>query len=66
MYQVVVVGDDGKASFRPIKVGDRVGADWVVTEGLKPGDRVVVEGFMKVRQGMPVNVAPYVAAAGSH
>jgi len=66
MYQVVVIGADGKASFRPIKVGDRVGADWVVTEGLNPGDRVVVEGFMKVRQGMPVNVAPYVAAAGSH
>jgi membrane fusion protein (multidrug efflux system) len=66
MYQVVVIGADGKANFRPIKVGERVGPDWVVTEGLNPGDRVVVEGFMKVQQGMPVNVTPYVAAAGSH
>ncbi len=66
MYQVVVIGADGKANFRPIKVGARVGPDWVVTEGLNPGDRVVVEGFMKVQQGMPVNVTPYVAAAGSH
>jgi membrane fusion protein (multidrug efflux system) len=66
MYQVVVIGADGKANFRSIKVGERVGPDWVVTEGLNPGDRVVVEGFMKVRQGMPVSVTPYVAAAGSH
>lgn len=65
MYQVVVIGADGKANFRPIKVGERVGSDWIVTEGLKPGDRVVVEGFMKVQQGMPVNVAPYITAAGS-
>ena len=57
-YQVVVIGPDNKASFRPVKVGERVGANWVVTDGLKPGEKVVVEGFMKVRDGMTVNVEP--------
>jgi len=35
-------------------VGERVGKFWIVTEGLKPGERVVVEGLMKVRDGAPV------------
>jgi membrane fusion protein, multidrug efflux system len=62
LYQVVVVGPDNKASYRPIKVGDRVGTNWIVQEGLKPGEQVVVEGFMKVREGSPVNPQPYKAA----
>jgi membrane fusion protein, multidrug efflux system len=65
-YQVVVIGADSKAEFRPVKVGDRVGPDWIITEGLKPGDRVVVQGFMKVQEGIPVSAKPYVAAARSH
>jgi membrane fusion protein (multidrug efflux system) len=52
--QVAVVGDDNKVSIRPITVGERVGKLWIVTEGLKPGERVVVEGLMKVRDGAPV------------
>ncbi len=65
-YQVVVVGPDNKVSFRPVKVGERTGNDWVITEGLKAGERVVAEGFMKVRDGMTVNAMPFVqtAAAG--
>jgi membrane fusion protein, multidrug efflux system len=62
LYQVVVVGPDNKASYRPIKVGDRVGTNWIVQEGLKPGEKVIVEGFMKVREGTPVNPQPYKAA----
>ena len=58
MYQVVVVGPDNKASYRPIKVGDRVGTNWIVQEGLKPGEKVIVEGFMKVREGTPVTPSP--------
>ena len=50
-YQVMVVGDDDKVSVRPITVGDRVGKLWIVTGGLKPGERVIVEGVMKVRDG---------------
>jgi membrane fusion protein (multidrug efflux system) len=63
MYQVVVVGADNKAMFRPVKVGDRVGQDWIITDGVKPGDKVVVEGFMKVREGTPVMAKPYTAGS---
>jgi membrane fusion protein (multidrug efflux system) len=61
MYQVVVVTPENKAAFRPVKVGERVGQNWIITEGLKPGEKVIVEGFMKVREGTPVSVTPYVA-----
>lgn len=63
MYQIVVVGADNKATFRPVKVGERVGTKWIITEGLKPGEKVVVQGFMKVREGMPVNPRPYTVAS---
>ncbi|HEX8556208.1 MAG TPA: efflux transporter periplasmic adaptor subunit, partial [Sphingomonas sp.] len=36
-----------------------IGTDWLVTAGLKPGDRVVVEGGMMLRPGMPVNAVPF-------
>ncbi len=55
-HQVAVVGDDNKVSIRPVTVGERVGNLWIVTEGLKTGERVVVEGLLKVRDGSPVNV----------
>ena len=57
-YQVVVVGADNKVTFRPVKVGDRVGQNWIIKEGLKLGDKIVAEGFMKLRDGMPVNPKP--------
>ena len=63
MYQVAVVEPGNKAAFRVVKVGERVGTDWIITEGLKPGDKVIVQGFMKVREGTPVNPKPFVAAA---
>src|SRR2546425_3730827 len=56
--QVAVVGSDNKVSIRPVTVGERVGKLWIVTEGLKGGERVVVEGLMKVRDGAPVKVVP--------
>jgi len=62
LYQVVVLTPDNKASFRPVKVGERVGPNWVISEGLKPGEKVVVEGFMKVREGVPVSPKPYAPA----
>jgi RND family efflux transporter MFP subunit len=65
LYQVVVVTPDNKASFRPVKVGDRVGPDWVISEGLKPGEKVIVEGFMKVREGVPVSPKPYAPPAAA-
>src|SRR5256885_13961239 len=57
-YQVAVVGSDNKVSIRPVTVGERVGRMWIVTDGLKPGERVVVEGLMKVRDGAVVKAVP--------
>jgi membrane fusion protein (multidrug efflux system) len=68
MFQVVVVSPENKAMFRPVKVGERVGTNWIITEGLKPGEKVIVQGFMKVREGTPVSPKPYVvtSAAGGN
>lgn len=55
MYQVAVVGDDNKVSLKTVKVGEQTGAMWIVEGGVKPGDRVVVEGVQKARDGMVVN-----------
>jgi membrane fusion protein (multidrug efflux system) len=54
-FQLAVVGADNKVSMRNIKAGARVGNLWVIDEGLKPGERVVVEGLQKVRDGVTVN-----------
>jgi RND family efflux transporter MFP subunit len=59
-YQVATVGDDNKVNIRPVKVGDRIGNQWVITEGLKPGERVVAEGVQKMRPGLQVNPRPFV------
>jgi RND family efflux transporter MFP subunit len=60
-YQVAVVDAQNKVSIRPVEVSDRVGTDWIVSEGLKPGERVVAEGIQQVRAGMQVNPKPFVA-----
>jgi membrane fusion protein (multidrug efflux system) len=44
---------------KPVTTGDRVGNSWIVERGLKPGDRVVVEGQQKVRAGSKVQPQPY-------
>jgi membrane fusion protein (multidrug efflux system) len=60
-YQVAAVGGDNKVSIRTVKVGDRVNSQWVITDGLKPGERVIAEGVQKVRAGMQVNPKPFAA-----
>jgi membrane fusion protein (multidrug efflux system) len=62
-FQVAVVGDDNKVHIQPVRVGDRSGSLWAIEEGLQPGQRVVVEGLQKVREGTLVNTTNYVAAA---
>lgn len=62
-YQVVVVDQDNKAHIRPVKMGERIGAMWEVTEGLKPGERVVVQGIQKAREGTPVAVKDWTPPA---
>jgi RND family efflux transporter MFP subunit len=60
-YLVEVVGGDNRVSVQPVKVGDRTGSEWLVTDGLKPGQRVIAEGVMKVAPGMQVNPKPFKA-----
>jgi membrane fusion protein (multidrug efflux system) len=59
---VAVVGADNKVEIRPVKTAERVDSLWVILEGLKPGERVVVEGIQKVRPGMPVTPKPFAEA----
>jgi membrane fusion protein (multidrug efflux system) len=53
-YQVAVIGPENKAEFRNVKPGVRVGTHWVIDTGLRPGEKVIVEGLQKVRSGMQV------------
>jgi membrane fusion protein (multidrug efflux system) len=62
-YQVAVVGDDNKATIKVVKTGPVVGNMWVIEEGLKPGDKVVVEGIQRVRSG--ITVVPKEAGSGA-
>jgi membrane fusion protein (multidrug efflux system) len=62
-YQVAVVSDDNKVSIRPVKMGERIGAMWEVTEGLKPGDKVVVQGLQKAREGSTVTAKDWTPPA---
>ena len=57
-YQVAVVGSDNRIETRAIKVGEHSGSMWIVEEGLKPGETVVVEGIQRVRPGVIVNPKP--------
>ena len=61
-YQVAVVDAENKVSIRTVTPGDRTGSDWIITEGLKAGERVVAEGAQKLRPGSQVNPKPYVVA----
>jgi membrane fusion protein (multidrug efflux system) len=58
-YQLALIGADGKAEIRPVKMGARTGTDWVVTSGLKAGEKVIVEGIQKVKAGSPVSAKPW-------
>ncbi|MEO5734790.1 MAG: efflux RND transporter periplasmic adaptor subunit [Rubrivivax sp.] len=55
---VFVVGDGGKAESRTIVAARTFGSDWVVTEGLKPGDRIIVQGTSKLRPGQSIAAVP--------
>jgi len=58
-YQVVVVDNENKAHIRPVKVGERSDSMWIIEQGLKPRERVVVEGIQKVKEGSVVNPKPF-------
>lgn len=62
-YQVAVVGEGNTAQIRTVKAAERVGSMWVIESGLSAGERVVVEGFSRVKTG--TTVAPVDAAAAA-
>ncbi len=57
---LAVVGGDNKVDIRPVTLGPTLGSDQIVTAGLQAGDRVVIEGVQKVKQGAVVDPQPYV------
>jgi RND family efflux transporter MFP subunit len=57
-YLIGVVGSDGKVDVRTVKAGEWVGELWVIEDGLHPGEKVIVEGFARVRPGMSVRAMP--------
>jgi membrane fusion protein (multidrug efflux system) len=57
--QVAIVGPDNKVHIQPVKMGRRVDHEWIVEEGLKAGDKIVVEGIQKAREGGLVNPKPW-------
>ena len=59
-YQVAVLGTDNRIDIRTVKAGDLAGSFWIIDEGLKPGERIVVEGVQKVKQGIAVTAKPFV------
>jgi membrane fusion protein (multidrug efflux system) len=58
-YMVVVVGEGNKVELRPVKPGERIGSDWIIDEGLKSGESIVVEGTQKARPGAVVSPQPF-------
>src|SRR5438046_1124033 len=62
-FQVALVDQDNKVSIRPVKMGERIGAMWEVTDGVKPGDKVVVQGLQKAREGSTVSAKDWTPPA---
>jgi membrane fusion protein (multidrug efflux system) len=59
LQSVFTVGPDNTVQARSVATGDRIGERWIINQGLRPGDRVIVEGVQKVRPGATVNPQPY-------
>jgi membrane fusion protein (multidrug efflux system) len=58
--QLAVVDENNTVKIRPVKVAETIGTEWIINEGVKPGERVVVEGIQKARQGIQVSPKTYV------
>lgn len=58
---VLVVGEGSKPAARPVKIRGASGGQWIVTDGLKAGEQVIVDGFQKMRPGAPVKPVPWTA-----
>ena len=58
-YSVVVIDAVKRASIRPVKTGERVGQNWIITEGVKEGEEVIADGIQKAKQGSEVRTKPF-------
>jgi membrane fusion protein, multidrug efflux system len=59
MQTVMTVTSENKVEVRPVTTAERIGDSWIVQQGLNPGERIIVEGQLRVRPGMVVNPAPF-------
>jgi membrane fusion protein (multidrug efflux system) len=66
MQTVYTVSKDNKVSVRAVTPGPRVGELWVIDKGLEPGERIIVDGQLKVRPGATVQPSPYKPEAGAN
>lgn len=57
-YQVFVLDKDNKVEVRAVETGPRIGGDWLIEQGVKPGDRLVLAGLQRLRAGMQVEPEP--------
>ncbi len=62
---LLVVGAENKPAPRPVKLGAAIGTQWIVLDGLKPGEMVIVDGFQKMAPGAPVKPVPWKAQTAS-
>ena len=62
-HVIYIARPDGTAEIRPVMVGAWVGSDWIITEGLKAGEQVIVDGFQRLRPGAPVKAVTATPAA---
>jgi len=60
-YRIFVIGGDDTIEVRQVEVGPTLGSDWIIASGLAPGDRVAVEGLLRLREGTPVTPRPATA-----
>jgi membrane fusion protein (multidrug efflux system) len=58
-YQITIVDQQNKAHVVPIKAGEQIGSNWIIDEGLQPGQRIIVEGLEKAKEGAVVKPVPY-------
>jgi membrane fusion protein (multidrug efflux system) len=65
-YQLAVVGSDNKVNVRIVKVGERIGSQWIIDSGVKSGEMVIVEGLQKVRDGSSVKPTLLAVKAGAN
>lgn len=65
-YQVAVVDAQNRAHLQPVTVGEQIGSNWLIEKGLRPGERIIVEGLQKVKEGTAVRAEPFVAKEKSN